>query len=47
MNLDDAFGRQLFAEPPAGVQPIGLSSRGASDASVRAEAPQLDGRHCV
>ncbi|VTQ64457.1 UDP-N-acetylmuramoyl-L-alanyl-D-glutamate--2, 6-diaminopimelate ligase [Stenotrophomonas maltophilia] len=44
INLDDAFGRQLFAGLPAGVQPIGLSSRGASDASVRAEALQLDGR---
>ncbi|WP_275427782.1 Mur ligase family protein, partial [Enterobacter hormaechei] len=32
INLDDAFGRQLFAGLPAGVQPIGLSSRGASDA---------------
>ena len=44
VNLDDAFGRQLFAGLPAGVQPIGLSSRGAADASVRAEALQLDGR---
>ncbi|KAG0954085.1 hypothetical protein G6F31_013253 [Rhizopus arrhizus] len=44
VNLDDAFGRQLFAGLPAGVQPIGLSSRGATDAGVRAEALQLDGR---
>lgn len=44
VNLDDAFGRQLFAGLPAGVQPIGLSSRAAADASVRAEALQLDGR---
>ncbi|WP_369521363.1 Mur ligase family protein, partial [Escherichia coli] len=44
INLDDAFGRQLFAGLPAGVQPVGLSSRGATDASVRAEALQLDGR---
>ncbi|MDA4539861.1 hypothetical protein NY997_02000, partial [Escherichia coli] len=44
VNLDDAFGRQLFAGLPASVQAIGLSSRGAADARVRAENLQLDGR---
>ncbi|MNV19412.1 UDP-N-acetylmuramoyl-L-alanyl-D-glutamate--2,6-diaminopimelate ligase [compost metagenome] len=44
INLDDAFGRQLFVGLPAGVQAIGLSSRGADGANVRADALQLDGR---
>ncbi|HCR33833.1 MAG TPA: UDP-N-acetylmuramoyl-L-alanyl-D-glutamate--2,6-diaminopimelate ligase, partial [Stenotrophomonas sp.] len=44
VNLDDAFGRELFAGLPASVQAIGLSSRGAAGASVRAEGLQLDGR---
>ncbi|WP_368865561.1 UDP-N-acetylmuramoyl-L-alanyl-D-glutamate--2,6-diaminopimelate ligase [Stenotrophomonas maltophilia] len=44
INLDDAFGRQLFADLPAGVLPIGLSSRDTDGAVVLADALQLDGR---
>jgi UDP-N-acetylmuramoyl-L-alanyl-D-glutamate--2,6-diaminopimelate ligase len=42
VNLDDAYGRELFASLPASVRGIGLSSRGAIDASLRAENPSLD-----
>ncbi|WMJ67829.1 UDP-N-acetylmuramoyl-L-alanyl-D-glutamate--2,6-diaminopimelate ligase [Stenotrophomonas sp. 24(2023)] len=44
VNLDDAFGRELFAGLPAGVTAIGLSSRGAEGAGVRADDLHLDGR---
>ena len=43
VNLDDAYGADLFARLPHGVQRIGLSSRGQPEASVRAEALRLDG----
>ena len=43
VNLDDAYGRDLFARLPHGVQRIGVSSRGQADASVRADALRLDG----
>ncbi|CAN7209895.1 UDP-N-acetylmuramoyl-L-alanyl-D-glutamate--2, 6-diaminopimelate ligase [Pseudoxanthomonas sp. LjRoot168] len=43
INLDDAYGRDLFARLPHGVQRIGVSSRGQADASVRADALRLDG----
>lgn len=42
INLDDAFGRELFARLPAGVRGIGVSSRGNEAAQVRAEAVQID-----
>jgi UDP-N-acetylmuramoyl-L-alanyl-D-glutamate--2,6-diaminopimelate ligase len=42
INLDDAFGCALFANLPAGVRGIGLSSRGAAGAAVRADDIALD-----
>lgn len=42
INLDDAFGRELFAALPDGVRGIGLSSRGAADATLSADAIVLD-----
>ncbi len=42
VNLDDTFGRALFANVPAGVRGIGLSSRGAAGAAVRADDIALD-----
>ncbi|TXI51458.1 MAG: UDP-N-acetylmuramoyl-L-alanyl-D-glutamate--2,6-diaminopimelate ligase [Lysobacter sp.] len=42
INLDDAFGRALYARLPAHVRGIGLSSRGAAEATVRAEDIALD-----
>ncbi|MFZ5607843.1 MAG: UDP-N-acetylmuramoyl-L-alanyl-D-glutamate--2,6-diaminopimelate ligase [Pseudomonadota bacterium] len=44
VNLDDAFGRELFAAVQGKVRALGFSSRGASGASVRAEELVLDGR---
>ena len=44
VNLDDAFGRELFAAVGGKVRAIGFSSRGAAGASVRAEDLHLDGR---
>jgi UDP-N-acetylmuramoyl-L-alanyl-D-glutamate--2,6-diaminopimelate ligase len=44
VNLDDAFGRELYAAVTGKVQAIGFSSRGAAGAAVRAEALQLDAR---
>jgi UDP-N-acetylmuramoyl-L-alanyl-D-glutamate--2,6-diaminopimelate ligase len=41
INLDDAFGAQLFAGVPAGVRRIGLSARGAPGANLEARAPTL------
>ena len=41
VNLDDAFGAQLFAQVPEGVQRIGLSARGAAGATLEAQAPVL------
>jgi UDP-N-acetylmuramoyl-L-alanyl-D-glutamate--2,6-diaminopimelate ligase len=43
VNLDDAFGRELFAAVSGKVRALGFSSRGAAGASVRAENVQLDG----
>jgi UDP-N-acetylmuramoyl-L-alanyl-D-glutamate--2,6-diaminopimelate ligase len=42
INLDDDFGRELHARLPSGVRAIGLSSRNADDAIVRAENIVLD-----
>ncbi|QNP41352.1 UDP-N-acetylmuramoyl-L-alanyl-D-glutamate--2,6-diaminopimelate ligase [Lysobacter solisilvae (ex Woo and Kim 2020)] len=42
INLDDAFGRALQVQLPATVRAIGLSSRGADGASLRAGALRLD-----
>lgn len=44
INLDDAFGRELIGRLPAGVRAIGLSSRGANGAAVRAENLRFDSR---
>ncbi len=43
VNLDDAFGCELFDAVSGKVRALGFSSRGASGASVRAEAVILDG----
>ncbi|KQY49749.1 UDP-N-acetylmuramoyl-L-alanyl-D-glutamate--2,6-diaminopimelate ligase [Lysobacter sp. Root494] len=42
INLDDDYGRRLQAQLPAGVNPVGLSSRGAAGAMLRAGALRLD-----
>jgi UDP-N-acetylmuramoyl-L-alanyl-D-glutamate--2,6-diaminopimelate ligase len=42
VNLDDEHGRRLHAELPQTVKPIGLSSRGAANAMLRADALRLD-----
>jgi len=42
INLDDDFGRELFEALPAGVQAVGLSSRGDARATLRAEDIHLD-----
>ncbi len=42
VNLDDVFGRALFTNLPTGVRGIGLSSRGAAGATVRADDIALD-----
>ncbi len=42
INLDDTYGRELHAALPATVRGIGLSSRGAGDATLRADALRLD-----
>ncbi|MEO8161002.1 MAG: UDP-N-acetylmuramoyl-L-alanyl-D-glutamate--2,6-diaminopimelate ligase, partial [Arenimonas sp.] len=41
INLDDAFGAQLFEAVPALVAKIGVSARGAAKASLRAVSPTL------
>ena len=43
LNLDDAFGRELFAALPASVHGIGVSASGREDARIRAENLGLDG----
>lgn len=43
VNLDDAHGRELFAALPQGVRAVGMSTRGAAGASVRATGLRLDG----
>ncbi|GAB3378816.1 UDP-N-acetylmuramoyl-L-alanyl-D-glutamate--2,6-diaminopimelate ligase [Lysobacter fragariae] len=42
INLDDDYGRQLHADLPASLHAVGLSSRGADAAAVRAQALRLD-----
>ncbi len=44
VNLDDAYGRELFAAVSSRLRVVGFSSRGANAASVRAEDLQLDAR---
>ncbi|MGA6538962.1 UDP-N-acetylmuramoyl-L-alanyl-D-glutamate--2,6-diaminopimelate ligase [Stenotrophomonas sp. NPDC101269] len=44
VNLDDPFGSELLRTLDAGVQPVGVSSRGAQQAAVRADSLTLDGR---
>lgn len=44
INLDDEFGRELHARLPATVRAIGLSSRGADAAQLRAERLSFDNR---
>ena len=41
VNLDDAFGAALFAQVPEGVETIGVSSRTANGARLRADAIAL------
>ena len=43
VNLDDAFGRDLFARLPEGLLRVGTSARGNGDATVRALRVSLDG----
>ncbi|MFT4179829.1 MAG: UDP-N-acetylmuramoyl-L-alanyl-D-glutamate--2,6-diaminopimelate ligase [Thermomonas sp.] len=43
VNLDDAFGRELFDAVQGKVRAVGFSSRGAAGAGVRAEDVMLDG----
>jgi UDP-N-acetylmuramoyl-L-alanyl-D-glutamate--2,6-diaminopimelate ligase len=43
INLDDDYGRGLHALVPASVRAVGLSSRGAAEATLRADALRLDG----
>jgi UDP-N-acetylmuramoyl-L-alanyl-D-glutamate--2,6-diaminopimelate ligase len=42
VNLDDAYGRELFSTLPPGLRALGLSSRDAAGATVRASALRLD-----
>src|SRR5690606_9568281 len=42
LNLDDAWGRRLVAQLPAGVRSLGVSSRGAAGADLRADDIRLD-----
>ncbi|MEA9588903.1 UDP-N-acetylmuramoyl-L-alanyl-D-glutamate--2,6-diaminopimelate ligase [Xanthomonas sp. WHRI 10064A] len=42
VNLDDAFGRTLFASLDPALRAIGVSSRGQAGATLRADALQLD-----
>ena len=42
VNLDDDYGRQLFAELPQGLRALGLSSRDAEGATVRASGLRLN-----
>ncbi len=42
LNLDDTFGRELHADARDAIRTIGVSSRGADAASVRAEDIVLD-----
>jgi UDP-N-acetylmuramoyl-L-alanyl-D-glutamate--2,6-diaminopimelate ligase len=42
VNLDDAFGAELFRTLPESLRRVGVSSRGVGDATLRAENPRLD-----
>ncbi|MBD7987988.1 UDP-N-acetylmuramoyl-L-alanyl-D-glutamate--2,6-diaminopimelate ligase [Luteimonas sp. Sa2BVA3] len=42
VNIDDGFGRALFARLPAGLRRIGTSARGDADAEVAASGVMLD-----
>ena len=42
INLDDDYGRRLHAQVPASLKPVGVSSRGAVGAALRADALRLD-----
>ncbi|GAB3729519.1 UDP-N-acetylmuramoyl-L-alanyl-D-glutamate--2,6-diaminopimelate ligase [Luteimonas pelagia] len=42
LNLDDAFGRELAGALPDGVRAIGVSTRGATGATLMAEGVELD-----
>lgn len=42
INLDDAFGHELIATLPAGVRAIGVSSRDAASATLRAANLRFD-----
>ncbi|MBN6150002.1 UDP-N-acetylmuramoyl-L-alanyl-D-glutamate--2,6-diaminopimelate ligase [Xanthomonas sp. AmX2] len=44
VNLDDEFGRALFARLDPALQRIGVSSRGQAGATLRSEALRLDAR---
>ena len=44
VNLDDAYGRELFDAVSPRLRVVGFSSRGASGASIRAEEVILDAR---
>ncbi|MER2176825.1 MAG: UDP-N-acetylmuramyl-tripeptide synthetase, partial [Stenotrophomonas maltophilia] len=44
VNLDDSFGSELLRTVGDGVRPIGVSSRGAAHATLRADSLILDGR---
>ncbi|TZF84240.1 UDP-N-acetylmuramoyl-L-alanyl-D-glutamate--2,6-diaminopimelate ligase [Cognatilysobacter lacus] len=47
VNLDDEYGRQLFAALPGAVRAIGVSSREAGGATLRAREVRLDARGIV
>lgn len=42
VNLDDEYGRRLYASLPASLRRFGTSARGADDAGVRASGVALD-----
>jgi len=44
VNLDDDYGRELHAALPANVRAVGLSSRDAANATLRADALTFDSR---
>ena len=47
VNLDDPFGAALHARLPASLRRVGVSSRGAADALLRADNIHLDARGIV
>lgn len=44
VNLDDSFGSELLRTVDASIARIGVSSRGAQQATLRADSLKLDGR---